>query len=82
MIIQAETPKFILSQYSCILKLLLVLQHELRGLLHQVTDVNHVTPPGADAQNLPKLDMLTLLTLSPVQPAKDHEQVLKVMSAT
>ena len=55
-------PKFILSKYSCILWLLLVLQHDLRGLLHQVTDVDHVAPPGADTQKLPKLDMLTLLT--------------------
>jgi hypothetical protein len=53
-------PKFFLSKYSCILWLLQVLQHDLRGLLHQVTDVDHVPPPGADAQDLPKLDMLAL----------------------
>jgi hypothetical protein len=35
---------------------------------------------GADAQNLLKLNMLTLLTPTPAQPAQDPEQVLKVMS--
>jgi hypothetical protein len=30
-----------------------LLQHDLRGLLHPVTDVDHVAPPGANAKNLP-----------------------------